>query len=63
MSSKFKQLRGMLAECEVGDAVYESVYERELLDRKQVAEMSFESVPFVGNALTWRSGRLWRRCK
>jgi hypothetical protein len=60
---KFKELRGTLAECDLGDAVLESVYERELQTREVVAQMSFEQVPFVGDAPTWRSGWIWRRCK
>jgi hypothetical protein len=61
--SKFKEMRGTLAECDVGDAVLESVYERELESRRNVDQMAFEKVPFVGDAPTWRSGWIWRRCK
>ncbi len=61
--SDFKELRDALSECNVGDAVLESVYERELLERRKVAKMSFERVPLRGDDPTWRSGWIWRRCK
>ncbi len=61
--SVFKELKPTLADCALGDAVLEVVYENELLNRERVANMSFEAVPFIGDAPTWRSGRIWRRCK